>query len=73
MATIDTSTELERLGRRGLFEERDPRDDTVTLPPEPKPQTFRERNVEIDNTGDVPGERAPLVLNHKTFRDVTDT
>ncbi|MEM7808995.1 MAG: NrfD/PsrC family molybdoenzyme membrane anchor subunit [Planctomycetota bacterium] len=27
----------------------------------------------MDNTGDVPGERAPLVLNHKTFRDVTDT
>jgi molybdopterin-containing oxidoreductase family membrane subunit len=76
MATIQTNPELfdpvsgEPVARR---DRRDVRDDTVPVPAGPQPQTFAERNVEVDNTWDDPTRRAPLVNNHKNFRDVTDT
>ena len=71
MATIESNPELAGLRRRAAT--RDPRDDAVTLPPEPDRLSFRDRNRDLDNTDEAPGQRAPLVQNHRTFRDVTDT
>ena len=68
MATIESNPQLEAL--RG----KDARDDRVTMVDQgPPPMSFEERNREVDNAYDDPAHRAPLVNNHKTFKDVTDT
>ena len=67
MATIDTSSDLARLRgyRRG--------DDEPFVEATPEPQAFDVRSREVFNDWDDPTKRAPLVLNHRNFRDVTDT
>lgn len=67
MATIDTSSDFARL--RGY----DRSDDVVIDEATPPPLSFEERSREVDNTWNDPARRAPLVLNHRTFRDITDT
>ena len=67
MATIDTSTDLARLHGYSRA------DDVVVEDEGPPPLSFAERNRDVDNTWDDPTRRAPLVLNHRNFRDVTDT
>src|SRR5439155_10362251 len=37
------------------------------------PDDLPRRDGEVDNTIDIPGKRAPLVLGNKNFADVTDT
>ena len=67
MAIINTSADLARAReyRRDL--------DDPLVEQEAAPLSFEERSREVDNTWDDPTRRAPLVLNHRTFRDVTDT
>ena len=67
MATIDTRSDLARL--RGYRRDRD----EPLLEELPEPQPFAVRSKEVDNSWNDPTRRAPLVLNHRNFRDVTDT
>ncbi len=67
MSTIDTSSDPAHL--RGY----DRSDEFYVEEAGPPPLPFEERNREVDNTWDDPTRRAPLVVNHRTFRDVTDT
>ena len=72
MATIDTSPELARLRRDGAGGY-SRTDDEPYVEETPAPLSFKERSKEVRNDWDDPTRRAPLVLNHRNFRDVTDT
>jgi molybdopterin-containing oxidoreductase family membrane subunit len=61
MTTIDSSLRFDRADEVFVQEEA------------PPALSFEARNREVDNTWDDPTRRAPLVLNHRSFRDVTDT
>ena len=67
MSTIDTISDPARV--RGF----DRSDEFGVEESGPAPLAFEARNREVDNTWDDPTRRAPLVLNHRTFRDITDT